>query len=224
MRRCRRFEPIHRSPGRFPMSQGCPVRNGHEKRLYNAIRDDKGGRVWAGLKTVEPRGHVMVVDYDDFVSRRLAATAAAAPDAAGWYVDVGYLYDGSAFVLKRSKFDELCGSSLIVNARHFYPVDGADERHVVRYVHGSHKFIKTMLREKGDPLVPLPYPGAMYRVGHAQASSGSAGLRQHLSPRLLLAQSRGRHSPDQQAALSRFVAEARIPERPNNGASTTVLG
>ncbi|MBK1713083.1 galactosyl transferase [Rubrivivax gelatinosus] len=180
----------------------CPVLPGADRpkeELYNAIRDDKGGRVWAGLKTVEPRGHVMVVDYDDFVSRRLAATAAAAPDAAGWYVADGYLYDGSDIVMKRRQFDELCGTSLIVHARHFYPGAGADERHFVRHIHGSHKFIKKILREQGDPLIPLPYPGAMYRVGHAQASSGSAGLRQHLSPGQLL-----RHPWDGVRRISRL--------------------
>lgn len=162
----------------------CPVIPGPERskeERYNVIRDDKGARVWAGLQSVEPSGHVMVVDYDDLVSRRLASFAAKAPEAAGWYISDGYLFDGSSLLERRSEFDELCGSSLIVHSRHFYPANADNERMFVRYIYGSHKFIKTKLANLGDPLVALPFPGAMYRVGHAHATSGSQGVRQRLA-------------------------------------------
>ncbi|MEG3166304.1 hypothetical protein U1701_17080 [Sphingomonas sp. PB2P19] len=161
----------------------CPSLPGADRpteELYDAIRDDKGARVWAGLQTVEPRGHFIVVDYDDLVSRRLASTAAATPDAAGWYISHGYLYDGSPIVFRRAGLDRICGSSAIVHARYFYPAPADDLPLFNRQVHGSHKFIKQKLAALGDPMTPLPYPGAMYRVGHPHAASGSVGVRQHL--------------------------------------------
>jgi len=46
----------------------------------------------------------------------------------------------------------------------------------VRKIFGSHVFVREYLAQQGTPLLPLPFAGAVYRVGHAGAHSKSAGL------------------------------------------------
>lgn len=42
---------------------------------------------------------------------------------------------------------------------------------------GSHVFLRETLAGEGQPLAPLPFVGATYRVGHAGSRSRSDGLR-----------------------------------------------
>ena len=60
--------------------------------FYNMIRDDKGARIYEGLKALGKCGHVMVVDYDDLVSDQLTSTVRDAPDSPGWFMDTGLLF------------------------------------------------------------------------------------------------------------------------------------
>ena len=54
-----------------------------EAARNEAVRHDKGASVLAGIVEARPTGHVMVVDYDDFVSSRLASLVDSDPDAPG---------------------------------------------------------------------------------------------------------------------------------------------
>jgi hypothetical protein len=56
----------------------------------------------------------------------------------------------------------------------------------VKTVLGSHKFIRRIFEREGHPLVPLPFRGAIYRVGHGQNISQAAGLRHEFFSRGLL--------------------------------------
>jgi hypothetical protein len=155
--------------------------------FYEGIRDDKGRRILAGIKHSRPRGHVMVVDYDDLVSNRLAALVASDPQAPGWFFDTGYLFSGSSLIYRYPReFYEKCGTSHVVRADLFgLPDDlaGATTT-VIRRNLGSHKFIKKDLEAAGSPLAPLPMPGAIYRIGHSGSNSQSSPLLRHLfSPR-----------------------------------------
>lgn len=158
-------------------------RNGPPEALWHAIRADKGRRVLAGLlharATGMLRGHVMVVDYDDVVSRRLAGFVAAHPKAHGWYVNAGYTFSGTRLLVSYPReFFELCGTSHIVRADLLnLPAGPADasEAYISRTL-GSHKFIKRDLDEQGTPLAPLPFAGAIYRMGHGDAASGSSSM------------------------------------------------
>jgi hypothetical protein len=121
--------------------------------------------------------YVMVVDDDDFVSNRLVAYAAKHPDLTGWYIDQGYLWgDGDPVVYRYPGFSKLCGTSHIVNAA-LYQLPAslalADESYVKKLL-GSHTYIYAHLLAAGTPLLPLPFPGAIYRVGYAGAHSKSA--------------------------------------------------
>lgn len=168
---------------------------------FEAIRADKGRRVLAGIIAAKPRGHVMVVDYDDFVHQRLATFVAEHPDEPGWFLSSGLVYDGSRLIYRIPRdFDEFCGTSLILNARHLkipLSLEVADETYLRQWF-GSHKFAKRLLAAAGTPLVPLPFDGAVYRIGYASATSASANVRQTFVPRYLL-----RNNPRQ------FLSQAR---------------
>lgn len=156
---------------------------GPQEALWQAIRRDKGRRMLAGLLHARAmgmlRGHVMTVDYDDVVSRRLAGFVAAHPDAAGWYVNAGYMFSGTRLLISYPKaFFELCGTSHIIRADLLHlPASAVDasEAYVCRML-GSHKFIKRDLEMQGTPLAALPFPGAVYRMGHSDAASKTSGM------------------------------------------------
>jgi hypothetical protein len=60
-----------------------------------------------------------------------------------------------------------------------FELPGSLEVAGIDYLHtmmGSHIFIANYLREKGSPLAPLPFPGAVYRVGHPDAHSKSQSV------------------------------------------------
>ncbi|WP_156963716.1 galactosyl transferase [Muricoccus aerilatus] len=154
-----------------------------EERL-EAVRRDKGGRILAGLIAGRPKGHVMVVDYDDLVRFRLSELVSANPTSNGWYFETGFLYSGGEEVLAyESRFYAFCGTSHIVRAdllRIPAAFEQADQGYVSQWL-GSHKAIKRMLEQAGTPLERLPFPGAIYRIGHADATSRSGNIRRFLN-------------------------------------------
>src|SRR4051794_30612266 len=98
--------------------------NRHHKRegvateeFLDAVRLDKGRRVLKGLLRARESRFLMVVDDDDFISARLTQYAADHPDANGWVVDHGYVWDdGSNMLYRHSALNHVCGSSLIVRS------------------------------------------------------------------------------------------------------------
>ena len=148
--------------------------------LYEQIRTDKGRRVLLGLLATRPSGFVMTVDYDDFVSNRLAALVATHPEANGWFVSSGYLYDSSDTLLRYpEKFNEFCGTSIIVRADLLQiPATEADATDsYTRHQLGSHISIKGRLAAAGTPLQPVPFAGAVYRVGYRGSSTSTGSIR-----------------------------------------------
>jgi hypothetical protein len=157
----------------------------HEKgsapleQVYQAFRMDKGRRVLAGLIAARPQGHVMIVDDDDFVSNRLVAHVARNAGANGWFLRQGYVWSpGDSLVYRDEDFYHICGTSHIVRAD-LYGVPARIEDASTDYVQrmlGSHVQIAPALAAGGTPLEPLPFPGAIYRIGHPGAHSKSWGL------------------------------------------------
>jgi hypothetical protein len=150
-----------------------------KETFYEAIRIDKGRRVLSGMLHAGPMKYVMVVDDDDFISNKLVAHALANPDTHGWYIHDGYLWgDGDPAIFQYSGFSKLCGTSHIINA-HLYGLpasrDGIDDSYIKKML-GSHLHIAQHLAATGTPLAPLPFRGAVYRVGHAGAHSKSSGV------------------------------------------------
>jgi hypothetical protein len=145
----------------------------------DACRLDKGRRVLAGILEADKTGYVMVVDDDDFVSRRLTSFVAGYPGENGWFVQNGYIWgDGGRLIYEYADFSKFCGTSHIIRADLYQlpaSVEAADPDYV-RKMFGSHIFIREYLAARGQPLAPLPFAGAVYRIGHAGAHSRSPGL------------------------------------------------
>lgn len=148
-----------------------------------AVLRDKGTKLAVGLGVARSLGvsHVMFADADDFVSRRLASQVASDPDAPGWTVTHGWRYNAERSSVRKhdGDFHLQCGTSHIVRAD-LYPApdlpgsptqeelyDGYGDR-LERWI-GSHMHVHEDL-----PLAPLPFPGALYRVGHGEAHSGNS--------------------------------------------------
>lgn len=160
-----------------------PRRHADPDLFYSLVRLDKGRRVLAGLLHARPSGHVMVVDYDDFVSNRLAGFVAAHAGANGWFLGSGYLHSGGAeALLLEHNFHRHCGTSHVIRADLLglpASFEAADDEQVRRWL-GAHVFIQRDLLERGSPLAPLPFPGAVYRIGHPHATSRSPTLAGHI--------------------------------------------
>lgn len=156
-----------------------PAQSENPEAFYEAVRIDKGRRVLAGMMAAPKSGFVMVVDYDDLVSNKLAEFVASKVGASGWYLDSGWLFDGGRVAfLQRSKFFEVCGTSHIVRRSLFPLPENADDvslEFIKRWL-GSHRFIADDLRARGAPLESLPLVGAIYRVGYAGNTSGTGAI------------------------------------------------
>jgi exopolysaccharide biosynthesis galactosyltransferase PssJ len=143
--------------------------------FYNAVRFDKGRRVLAGMLYAGATRHFMIVDNDDFVSRRLAAFVATHPNENGWYIHSGYIWSGGNLLYRHFDFSHTCGSSHIVRADLYClpaRLEDANDSYIRRIL-GSHIFIEEYLHAKGASLAPLPFVGAVYRTGHLGAHSRS---------------------------------------------------
>ena len=158
----------------------APLPEGEGPARWEAIRADKGLRLAHALAAARPQGHVMVVDFDDLVSTRLTTLVASGPDAEGWFVDSGYLWDGGPFAsAKATGFNEVCGSSMIIRADLLrLPADPSDPAHLewIKIILGSHKAWRDHF-----PLAQLSFPGAVYRVGASHNVSRAEGILRRLS-------------------------------------------
>jgi hypothetical protein len=145
----------------------------------DCFRFDKGRRVLAGVLAADRAGYVMVVDDDDFVNCRLTGFVAGHAGGNGWYVRDGYLWgDGGRLLYEYADFSKFCGTSHIIRTALYQlptSVEAADPDYI-RKIFGSHIFIREHLAAQGKPLEPLPFKGAIYRIGHAGAHSRSPSL------------------------------------------------
>jgi len=155
--------------------------NATKEQFYEAFRLDKGRRVLAGMRRASDSTYFMISDDDDFVSRKLTGFVAEHRGDPGWYFPSGFVWtDGSrrGLLYRHPAFSKLCGTSHIVRADLYgLPLDGsAVSEQDIKQRLGSHIFIETMLSQAGTPLAALPFCGAVYRIGHSGAHSGSMGV------------------------------------------------
>jgi hypothetical protein len=150
-----------------------------KESFYNAVRIDKGRRVLAGMLHAGSTDYFMVVDDDDFVSDRLAGFVSDNNGANGWYLREGYVWeDGGRLLFLHPQFSRLCGTSHIIRADLYglpARADDATDTYIKRML-GSHILIHDYLDNAGTPLAPLPFAGAVYRIGHSGAHSQSSGF------------------------------------------------
>ncbi len=147
--------------------------------IFDAFRLDKGRRALAGALRTRRSRYIMIMDDDDFVSRKLAGFVRAHDGANGWAFRGGYVWsDGGRLIYCHPAFSDLCGTSHIVRTDLYaLPASLADaDIGMVKQVLGSHRFIVPRLAAAGTPLSPLPFPGAIYRIGHSGSHSRSSKI------------------------------------------------
>ena len=140
---------------------------------------DKERKIITGLvalRNVQPT-HVMFVDSDDCVSRHLADYVDGRSQQNGWFFESGYEYDdGSDRILNKSnRFYSICGSCNIVRYQLYGVPEQLPPYHEIndydRFI-GGHHVAQSELAERGTPLEPLPFPGAVYiRDGYGENMS-----------------------------------------------------
>jgi hypothetical protein len=158
----------------FPPNPLHAMDSASREEVLDSFRNDKGRRVLRGMLRARDSRFFMIVDDDDFVSSRITAHAASHPNANGWIVDVGYVWnDGGSLLYRHSALNHVCGTSLIVRSDLYgLPATfNAATPEFIKTMLGSHRRIADILAERGTPLAPLPFPGAIYRVGHAGSHS-----------------------------------------------------
>ena len=147
--------------------------------LYDAFRADKGRRVLMGMLRARDSRFFMIVDDDDFVSARIVQHAAENPEANGWTIDHGYVWDnGGKLLLGYDDFNHLCGTSLIIRSDLYGLPDRFEAASLdwIKSMLGSHIRIADILAERGAPLATLPFRGAVYRVAHSGSHSKTPSL------------------------------------------------
>jgi hypothetical protein len=166
----------------FPPNPMHERGGGDQETFYDAFRVDKGRRVLAGMLARRETHFFMIVDDDDFVSRKIVGFASGHIGKEGWKINKGYEWtEGSSMVHQNDNFNEFCGTSLIINSTLYeLPRTFTDATEdYVKNMLGSHIRIADVLECKGTPLAPLPFRGAIYRLGHLGAHSGSSGVVKH---------------------------------------------
>lgn len=140
---------------------------------------DKGRRCLAGIFHADEIGHVMFVDDDDLVNRHLVSFVRSHPQANGWYFNKGYLWSENSNILYLApKFYELSGTSHIIRTDLLNlpeTLESASENYLKRYI-GEHFYYYDDFKKAGTPLSPLPFIGAIYRVGHINSVSGTKSI------------------------------------------------
>jgi len=163
----------------FPPNPLHEMNRENREIVYDAFRLDKGRRVLAGMLHAKDMGHVMIVDDDDFVSSKLTSFVKSHLDDNGWYISQGYIWsEGGKLLFKDNNFHHVCGTSHIVRSD-LYNLPNLFKDATEKYIKemlGSHMLIDERLKKNKTPLSELPFVGAIYRVGHANAHSKSQGL------------------------------------------------
>ncbi len=166
----------------FPPNQLHAQGDVDKEVFYEAFRVDKGRRVLAGMLCAGETHFFMIVDDDDFVHRELCAFVGKDLSANGWYIDNGYVWgEGGSLLIEQSGFHLFCGTSHIINSDLYELPETFEDADMenVKLMMGSHVKIKQVLDERGKPISPLPFIGAVYRIGHRNAHSKSVGLIEH---------------------------------------------
>jgi len=142
---------------------------------------DKGAKATIGLSHAQEfsPSHVMIVDADDCVSKHLAEFVRGNPSSNGWFLEKGYEYqeESKLIYLRKNSFYLRCGTSNIVNYQ-LYPKVGEKDWYC-----SHHKQISKLMLKQGNPMQPLPFPGAVYALNHGENLSYQRNLSSLNPPR-----------------------------------------
>jgi hypothetical protein len=163
----------------FPPNDLHEIDKANIEDVYDAFRADKGRRVLMGMLAARSSRFFMIVDDDDLVSARIVQYVADNPDANGWTIDRGYIWDdGGKLLFEYDDFNHLCGTSLIVRSDLYGLPERFEQASLdwIKLMLGSHIRIADILAAHGTPLASLPFRGAVYRVAHKGSHSKAPSL------------------------------------------------
>lgn len=155
---------------------------GDDQSRRRAVWLDKGSKIAAGAIEARKTGatYVMSVDADDLVSSALPAVVSAGFGQPGWYVNQGWLLPvGSRIGLLLDDFHNWCGTYAIVRLDLLPLADSVEamDPEIIRSWFGHHRDLIPALQQLGHPLTPLPFPAAVYRIGHPDGNFQRCSLR-----------------------------------------------
>lgn len=143
---------------------------------------DKGRKVLQGLVHIGryAPSHTMIVDYDDCISKHIAAFVNPKPSCNGWHIESGFRYRPvrKIIYLRRRNFHKICGTAHIIR----YDLLNLPEPPEYDRGYGYYRFyidhekINDRMRELQTPLEPLPFKGAVYMSEPSEVLS-----RQHIN-------------------------------------------
>lgn len=150
-----------------------------------AVWLDKGLKVAAGAIRARAAGsrYVMSVDADDLVSNRIPSFVAQHAGEPGWYVRTGWLLPvGGRIGALLPDFHNWCGTYAIVRTDLLPLADRLEtmDPETVRLWFGHHRELIPALASHESPLAPLPFPGAIYRIGHGDGNFQRQSLASEL--------------------------------------------
>lgn len=162
------------------------------ENTFDSKMNDKHRKICAGLLRAQELNatHVLITDADDCVSNRLVECVDRYPDSNGWYIKRGYVYrEGTNYVfLNRHTFYQWTGTANIVRIDLLNLVDSTeanDRNYTVLNI--PHPKMPKVMAARGTPLQPLPFPGAVYVIGHSEnLHNDMTGTNQPLTPSKLI--------------------------------------
>lgn len=168
------------------------------RSYYNCVRDKfaKVDMGWRYAKQHWKSDYVMIVDSDDFISCRLVSWLAEQPDAPGYRIVNGWVWNNGArfWMEHHHRFDCSCGTSIIIrsdladlgvhyNTVRDYESDGLTVKKnsagkllpptEVRtlLLNGRHPRAGEQFARHGYRIEVIPFPAAVYRVGNIMSLS-----------------------------------------------------
>ena len=147
--------------------------------FYEHVQLDKGRRLLAGMLAAGPTGYFMLVDDDDFVHRDIAGFVEDNFGGNGWVLRSGYVWnDGGRLLFLHPKFSMTCGTSHIARSD-LYRLPGSARRRRRRVPPVDARQPQAHREAAGGTrhtAFELPFPGAVYRVGHSGSHSRSTAI------------------------------------------------
>jgi hypothetical protein len=140
-----------------------------------SVLRDKGTKLAIGLAAAREQHaqHILFIDADDFVSRRLAGFVAEHPDADGWRL----VFPWRINMERRSIRPHAGGTFSIVRADLYpdpqLPVTASQSELYAGYGDKLERWLGSHIHIGTDLDLPyLPFGGALYRVGTGESHSG----------------------------------------------------
>ena len=144
-----------------------PIPKGLEssESRYRRKEIDKGKKILLGVEYASKEfktDYIMTVDSDDLISKNVSAFVNNSDvNSPGWYIKKGYIhFEGKKFLVKTLKFNDLCGSSIIVKPELIKYFIGIDS---------TFYFDHRLTTLNSDiALKKVPFPAGIYDVGNGE--------------------------------------------------------